>query len=333
MPEPTSPHKTEPATATATKTLAPARPIHALWFALGLTAMAANKVRHLLWPYHRPRPFSPDDFTAAAEYDLRVFENWKAHLHESLGRPYDWTGKTVLELGPGPDLGTGVLALAAGASRYAAFDRFPLARTRSLAFYDHLLKRLPARLGIDVPKVARLRQQVVGAMTGCPSPLTYVHRKDFDLSAAGLFADKFADKLAKQPADLIISQAAFEHFDDPAATIAQLGRLAAPGATFLAVVDLQTHTPLLRDRDPLNIYRFSPRLYRLLSFAGCPNRARPWDYVQWLEQGGWKNVQVRPLSLLDREYLRAVTPHLAEPFRREEAYMELLGMVLVATRP
>jgi SAM-dependent methyltransferase len=320
-------HEPKAGTATATKTLSPARPVHAWWFALGLAAMLANKVRHVLRPYHRPRPFSPKNFAAAAEYDLRVFENWKTHLHEALGRPYDWTGKTVLELGPGPDLGTGVCALAAGASRYAAFDRFPLAYIRTLGFYDYLLnhKNLPAWLNVDPARTSWLRQQVVGALAGCAGPLTYVHRKDFDLSATNL--------LAKQPADLIISQAAFEHFDDPATTIAQLGRLAAPKAVFLAVVDLQTHTPLLRDRDPLNIYRFSPRLYRLLSFAGCPNRARPWDYVQWLEQGGWTDVQVYPLTVLAGDYLQAVLPHLAEPFRDPEAYMELLGMVLVATRP
>ncbi|MCJ7544745.1 MAG: class I SAM-dependent methyltransferase [Phycisphaerae bacterium] len=312
--------------------LSPPKPAHRLWWALGLAALAANKVRHALRPYHRPRPFSPRDTDAAAEYDARVWANWMEYLRDYLGRPIELAGKTILELGPGPDLGVAALALAAGADRYIAFDRFPLARATPWSLHERLLDAVLAGAGVAPGTADDLHLCVRDALSGPPGPapqgsavagpLTYLCREDFDLVAADL-----------PPADLIVSQAAFEHFDDPPTTIAHLTRLAAPGAVLLAAVDLQTHTPFLRKRDPLNIYRYSDRLYHRLSFPGSPNRARPADYVRWLTESGWTNVQARPLLVLDESYVRAVLPHLAPPFRDPAAQVECLTLVLYATCP
>ncbi len=299
-----------------------AEPAHGLWWVLGLVALALNKARYTLGSYRRPRPFRPGDAEAAAEYDTRVWANWLVYLRDYRAGPYDLAGKCILELGPGPDLGLAALALAAGAGRYVAFDRFPLARSRPWATHERVLERVLARAGVGAGEAGRVTGIVQDALVGRVGPLTYHYREDFDLTRAGL-----------PPADLIVSQAALEHFDDPQATIAQLSPLAAPGAVFLAVVDLQTHTPLLRRRDPLNIYRYPPRLYRLLSFPGAPNRVRPHDYDRWLGEGGWTDIQVRPLLVLQDSYVQAMLPHLAEPFRSREAQMEWLTVLLCATRP
>lgn len=302
--------------------VSPAEPAHGWWFLVGLAAMAANKVRHALRPYRRPRPFSPSDVTRAAEYDREVWASWMEYLGDYLGRPYDLAGKTVLELGPGPDLGVAALGLAAGAGRYIAFDRFPLARATPRATHERVVEEVLARAGVAADKAEGLRQCVQDALAERSGPVRYVCREDFDLAAAGL-----------PKVDLIVSQAAFEHFEHPQETIAQLARSAAPGAVFLAVVDLQTHTGLVRERDPLNIYRYSPRLYRRLSFAGAPNRARPAEYVRWLAEAGWTNVQARALAVLTESYVRAVAPHLAAPFREAATQMEMLTVVLCATKP
>jgi len=294
-----------------------ARVANRLWYLAGLAAMLASKLRSALLSYSRPRPFPAGDCQAAADYDMVVFENWSRYLHDYLGRSYDWAGKTVLELGPGPDLGTGVLALAAGAERYMAFDKFPLAKRAEPAMYEQLL----GGLALPDDHKARLLEEVRKALAGRGDCLRYVLRGDFDLSAAGI-----------SPVDLVVSQAAFEHFDDPQRTIAQLSSLARPGAVFLAVVDFQTHTRWLRNRDPLNIYRYSPRLYRLLRYPGCPNRARPDDYAATLARSGWTDIRITPLLQLDPSYLSAVTRCLASAFRRDAAQMQYLTMVLCATR-
>jgi SAM-dependent methyltransferase len=301
---------------------APVPSAHGLWTVLGLAALAANKVRHALRPYRRPRPFWPRDVAAAAEYDRRVWESWQEYLRDYLSRPFEPAGKTILELGPGPDLGVAGLALAAGAKTYVAFDRFPLLRRTPLALHERLLEAVLSGAGVEGARAEQLRRGMLEALSGGAGPLKYICREDFNLAAAELPA-----------ADLIVSQAALEHFDDPQRTIGQLAALAAPGAVFLAVVDLQTHTPLLRGRDPLNIYRYSRRLYGRLGFPGCPNRARPADYRRWLTEAGWTNVQVRPLAVLAESYVQAVAPHLAAPFRDAAAQMGMLTIVLCATRP
>lgn len=301
--------------------LSPGRPAHRLWSVLGLAALAANKARHALRPYRRARPFRPRDVEAAADYDTRVWANWMTYLRDYLGHPVDLAGKTILELGPGPDLGAAALALAAGAARYIGFDRFPLARLTPPALHERLLEAVLTRAGVEPARAEGLRRCVQDALAGRVGPVRYVCREGFDPAAADL-----------PPADLIVSQAALEHFDDPAKTIAQLARVAAPGAVLVAVVDLQTHTRFLRERDPLNIYRYPDRQYRRLSFPGSPNRARPRDYERSLSEAGWTDVQVRPLLVLPGEYVRAIVPYLAPAFRGDEAQMGLLTVVLCAAR-
>ncbi len=296
--------------------LRPAAPANWFWRLAGLAALAGNKLRHTIRPYSRPRPFA-GDAQAAADYDASVFRGWRQYLRRYLGRDYDWTGKAVLELGPGPDLGAGLLALAAGAAEYTAFDKFPLARRSGAAVYELLL----AQARCSDEDAAELLRAVDAALAGTDGRLRYVQRADFDISAAEL-----------PRADVVVSQAAFEHFDDPRRTIEQLGDLTERGAVFLAVADFQTHTRWLRRRDPLNIYRYSPGLYSRLRFSGGPNRARGDELAAWLADAGWGDIRVTPLLELDADYLAAVAPHLAEPFRRDAAAMHILTAVVCATR-
>ena len=56
--------------------------------------------------------------------------------------------------------------------------------------------------------------------------------------------------------DMVFSQAAFEHFDDIESTILQLNKVCKSGATFVAEINLKTHSRWIRDKDPDNIYRY-----------------------------------------------------------------------------
>lgn len=301
-----------------TKVIETGRRSNALWFCAGLAVLMLNRLRHAFRPYDKPRDFSPSDLGRAVEYDLSVFDNWMRYLGEYLGAPADVAGKAVLELGPGADLGTGLIALARGAERYVGIDAYDLAKSTPMPFYDELLARLD---GEGCPDVDALRPEVIKALEQRGERLRYVCRADFDLAAAG------CDR-----ADLIVSQAAFEHFDDPDRTIAQLGDLAAAGAVLLALIDLQTHSRFLRDRDPLNIYRYPDWLYRLLRFSGSPNRFRPEQYVASLERAGWTNIRVMPLLSLRGPYVPHVRSHLARRFRGPGGRMKDLCVVICATK-
>ncbi len=282
--------------------------------------MAVNKLRYALLGYRRPRDFSPAQIDRCVKYDFEVVENWLAYLNAYLGKPADIAGKNILEPGPGQDLGVGLILLAKGARKYNAIDAHDLLAQSSESFYEALFRRLEDN-GLDKSSLEELQDQLERTQSGRADRLNYICREDFDLSV-----------LAGEAVDFVLSQAAFEHFDDVHRTIRQLTGVVRPGAVFLAVIDLQTHTRRLRERDPLNIYRYSDYYYRLCRYAGQPNRFRPVEYQEVLADNGWGDIQIRPLALLDSDYLRQVRPHLNGKFIDEDNQMEYLTVVICATK-
>jgi SAM-dependent methyltransferase len=287
---------------------------------LGALALAANKVRYYYFGYRRARDFDPDQIDRCVQYDSGVVDNWLAYLNAYLGRPAEIDGKNILELGPGQDLGIGLILLARGARKYNAVDAHDLLSQSSEKFYKALFDRLESD-GLDESSLADLRGQLGRIYSDRADRLNYLWREDFDLSV-----------LDGEGVDFVFSQAAFEHFDDAARTVGQLSSVVNPGAVFLAVIDLQTHTRRLRDLDPLNIYRYSDFYYRLCRYVSQPNRLRPAEYREILADNGWGNIQIKPLSVLDSDYLRKVQPYLNERFRADDSQMEYLTIVICATK-
>jgi len=277
---------------------------------LGALLLILNKARHAVRGYRRPRPFSLDDVERAVGYDLAVCERWVSALRTLNGRGVE--GARVLELGPGADLGSGLILLAQGAAEYQAFDALALARRAPRAFYDALLDRLPDE---------SLRRDVDLLFAGQSERLRYTVDTAFDLT-----------RLTGRTFELVVSHAAFEHFDDPRRVIAQLSPLVAPGGALVAEIDLQTHTRWIREADPLNIYRYSDRLYDALRFSGSPNRVRPHEYETALVRHGWSEVRLLPLVTLDPDRLRRVRPTLNPRFRDPAQQMEILNLLIVARR-
>jgi hypothetical protein len=282
----------------------------------GAAILAANKVRHAVRGYRTPRPFASAQIDRAVDYDFSVVDGWLECLEEFCGEKVDLSGKRVLELGPGADLGVALILLAGGAASYTAFDVHRLADAAGPEFYDKLLSKLA-----DRADAADLRRQLALTQDGSPDKLRYECSGDFDLSV-----------LAESSIDLIVSQAAFEHFDDPRRTIAQATKLAAAGATLIVEIDLSTHTRWIRDRDPLNIYRYRDSFYGSMKFRGSPNRVRPNEYRKMLSDAGWRDIKQLPLAALDEEYLAKVQPSLAKQFKSRDAEMECLSIALCARK-
>ncbi len=287
---------------------------------LGAAALAANKLRYALLGYRRPRDFSPAQIDRCVKYDFEVVDNWLAYLNTYLGNPPEINGKNILELGPGQDLGIGLILLAKGARKYNAIDAHDLLAQSSEKFYEALFRRLETD-DLDKAVVDELRRELERTKSGQNDRLNYLWREDFDLSV-----------LDGEGVDFVLSQAAFEHFDDVARTIKQLNQVIRPGAVFLAVIDLQTHTRWLRDLDPLNIYRYSDFYYRLCRYVSQPNRIRPVEYSEILADNGWENIKVQPLAVLDSDYLRKVQSYLNGRFSAEDGQMEYLTVVICATK-
>ena len=109
----------------------------AFYYLAGLGFLALAKAKHLMQGYRTPKPISITDTDACIAYDVQGAERYLSRL-EAYGAGI--TGKRVLELGPGSDLGLGLSLVQHGAAGYVAFDRFPLAGEAPPELY----RRVPA---------------------------------------------------------------------------------------------------------------------------------------------------------------------------------------------
>ena len=172
------------------------------YYFAGLPFLALAKTKNVLRGYSTPKPFDVRDTDRAINYDFLVVDDWLTHLRQYGGPEASLVGKNVLELGPGSDLGIGLLLLAKGARRYNACDVNDLAKKVPDEFYEAFLARVErAEARSDVP---RLRKALAATRSGSADAINYVVRDDFDLVKA----------FGPESIDLVFSQAAFEHFDD-----------------------------------------------------------------------------------------------------------------------
>ncbi|HEX3048542.1 MAG TPA: methyltransferase domain-containing protein, partial [Bacillota bacterium] len=232
---------------------------------LGAPILFLNKIKHSIQGYTSPRPFPISEFQRAIKYDDKVVQNWMKYLHQYTGMNSEIKDRTILELGPGADLGIGIILLKKGAQKYNALDVNNLVKSVPDQFYQKLFSYLEDinddNHGISIDF---LRSQLQLTCMGNNDRLNYICNQDFDLSV-----------FTGEEIDFVFSQAAFEHFDNVEQTVSQLSKIVKPGTILIAEVDLKTHTSWIRDLDPLNIYRYSDFIYNLFKFRGSPNRLRP----------------------------------------------------------
>jgi SAM-dependent methyltransferase len=214
-----------------------------------------------------------------------------------------------LELGPGDNLGTGAILLDNGAKRYTAFDRNDLLSSAPTQLYDQLGKKL---------KDERSRQSIKKYLNNQDGDLEFFYDTNFKLLS-----------LPRHDFNLVVSQAAFEHFENPQRVISELARVCLPGAVLCAEIDLATHSRWIRDVDPNNIYRFPTWLYSILKYSGIPNRVRPNEYKEWLAANGWKNIRIIPLVYINKKTHGHTLRGLRKDFNDE--FSDTSSFVLLAT--
>lgn len=277
---------------------------------LGFLGLAWGKSR--LGGYTTPNRVAKTDDEGKIAYLLDIF----ASLRRLLPPHLDLRGRDVLELSPGASRGNGVLFLALGARSYQAIDAFDLAGGEDPAFYDRLLDRF-----LEGREADRERARAIARTPGARD-FGYAVGRDFDIP-----------RLAEgRRFDLIVSCAAFEHYDVPAQAIAQLTQIARPGCESVHIIDLQTHSRWIRERDPNNIYRYPEPIYRLFRFPGQPNRQRPADYVRGFEAEGWSDVRFVPARTIAPALREASLRGLAAPFAGRDD-MSILDGALTARYP
>ena len=295
-------------------------PRNRLYHLAGALILAANKLRHDLSGYKTPRTFPISQITRAIEYDYRVANQWINAYSRYTGHPKTLEDRTILELGPGADLGIGLITLSMGARKYNALDVNNLVADVPPDFYEALFAAME-RKGTSEQVILELRQELEKTLSRNNDRLNYVVRDDFDISI-----------FKEEGIDTIFSQAAFEHFEDIPRTFSLLGDIVTDSAVLIAEVDLSTHTRWIRDVDPLNIYRFSDAYYDMMKFRGSPNRLTATDYHDALADAGWQDIRITPLIKVSDNYLAHIKPRLAPRFSRCGDQIGYLSILIHARR-
>lgn len=302
------------------KIVKPRRTNKCINFCIGLAILFLNKIRYSIFGYRNSGPFSINKIQMAIEYDIHVVNLWYNLLSEYVGDSATFRSKAVLELGTGADLGVALTLLTKGIRKYMALDVNNLIAGVPEQFYDDLFAEFK-KSGTPETEIDILRSQLQCALDGSDSIIDYRFNKNFDISV-----------FDGERIDFIFSQAAFEHFDDVEKTIGELSRISERGTIFIAEIDLRTHTGWIRDRDPLNIYRYSDWLYKPLMFSGAPNRTRPFEYEQYLRKHNWKNIIIKPLTIVSDNYLSGAIGSLSKKFRAIINQMNYQTIVVFATK-
>lgn len=188
-------------------------------------------------------------------------------------------GKTVLEVGPGENLGVGLNFIADGAARVVSADRFRSLRppVEQVQVYRRLIDGFDATHRSRVEKVLTLHEGDYKVDSGVFTYLTDTALESLDR------------QFARHTFDVIVSRAVLEHIFDVDRALENMDLLLKPGGIMIHEVDLRDHGMFTRyGLNPLTFLTFGEGSWRLMSsHNGSPNRAPMKHYVENLNRRGY----------------------------------------------
>ena len=188
-------------------------------------------------------------------------------------------GASVLELGPGDNLGVALRLIGAGAERVTTLDRFITWRDpeQQRRIHRALIASLPPqqaeRAGAALSETSELGVD--------PSRIRVLQ---------GVAAEDAPSSLGEAGFDLIVSRAVLEHVNDLSGAFSAMDRMLAPGGAMAHKVDLRDHGLFTHGgHNPLTFLTVGDRVYRLMGeHSGLPNRRLADSYRTEMASRGYE---------------------------------------------
>ncbi|MEO5369283.1 MAG: class I SAM-dependent methyltransferase [Magnetococcus sp. DMHC-1] len=217
--------------------------------------------------------------------------------------PLDFAGKRVLELGCGPNLGWGPLAVFLGCSAYVSTE--PMFDP---AVWDHPQFKNPYLLGCyrDFTGLFGPRLEFDAFCRMVRERITVVPDTHLQKSLGGDF-------------DIMLSNSVLEHISPLPESIAALRSLAAPGGRFLHCVDFGSHRPLSH---PLQeIYTMEPEAY-FRKQGRHVNLFRATDILEFFQKNGF-SCQMTPYYSAREYYPDTLHPYWKDRYDPEILFLKV----------
>ena len=261
----------------------------------------------------RARDSAPAQIDADVAYAFQVA---RAYLSYFAAEGIDPRGKTVLELGPGINLG-GAFLLASHGARLIVADRFLAdwdARYHG-RFYTALRNALAEQDPTADPAVL---DRLVERSSYTDDDVRRVRCGAEDLRG-----------ILDASIDAVVSNAVLEHLYDLPAACRELARVSKPLAWQFHQVDFRDHRNFAR---PLEYLLLGDREFRR-TFAErhgeCGSQWRPCEVAQFFEKAGFEVIRFEPNMFADEHYLAELAPRLKSSVSRYRntpiAYLRPLG--------
>ncbi len=269
--------------------------------------------------YRRRAEAHDDPEKNEASYPLTVFHRHITALEPLRG---NLLGADLLEIGPGSNLGVGLLALLAGANSAICLDIEPMAQAAD-ALYPALVKTAatyPDTYLVAPALLERARRDPDGLARHLLGRISY--RAPVDI---------VKNTLPAASLDVICSHNCFEHFANPDRAIAQIARLLRPGGVTSHQIDLRDHRDFNR---PLEFLAHSETIWRLTT-SHLPNAVRHrWRASEYRAAFAKHELEVLYLEV---SHQTTVTEAMRRRFARHFQAMDLddlgiLSLLLVARK-
>ena len=226
-------------------------------------------------------------------YNFYIFNRFSA-IWRTYGK--DGQSPVVLEIGPGANLGQGLLLVAAGAKKYTGLDLYqPPAlynRYSYAAAYDLLNLVAPESIRVKADQIYTVKgEQVVFR----PERMEYQFpRESYDI------------RMPEGSVDFVFSNSVFEHISDPDKTAIAIAKVLRRGGISAHDIDLRDHDDFSK---PLEFLKTGEVAWRARFTAEAKftytNRKRLSDFVKATEQAGLKILKVEPIMVPVSEEIRS----------------------------